>query len=269
MRRSGQRSIRAAIDAVDDFDYILPTSHLVVRILVGLLLIPFCIITTMALFTVGQSEHFANEMVTSGQVLANERSNALWFALLRTKEFLWFAIGVVLTAGWFWTRWLETPFLYLYVLGHELTHVIFVYLCLGKVSGFNVKLEGGYVITNKTNVLIALSPYFVPFWSVVVLAISALLGAFWTIPYHQEAIYFLIGGTWLFHLLWTLWMIPRDQPDLKENGTFFSLVIIYLANVLVLAAILCAVPGGLTWKGFFYHWMDLFLKLVAFMVQVF
>jgi hypothetical protein len=41
-------------------------------------------------------------------------------------------------------------------------------------------------------------------------------------------------------MAWTLWMIPRDQPDLKENGTFLSLVIIYQANLVVLAALLCA-----------------------------
>jgi hypothetical protein len=49
-----------------------------------------------------------------------------------------------------------------------------------------------------------------------------------------------MGITWTFHMLWTLWMIPRDQPDLRENGTFLSLVIITLANVLILAALLCA-----------------------------
>ena len=41
-------------------------------------------------------------------------------------------------------------------------------------------------------------------------------------------------------MLWTLWMIPRDQPDLRENGTFLSLVIIYLANLLLLVVLLCA-----------------------------
>ena len=34
-------------------------------------------------------------------------------------------------------------------------------------------------------------------------------------------------------------MIPQDQPDLQENGTFFSLVFILLANVLVLALLFC------------------------------
>jgi hypothetical protein len=40
-------------------------------------------------------------------------------------------------------------------------------------------------------------------------------------------------------MVWTLWMIPRDQPDLKENGTFLSLVVIYLANLLVLVLLFC------------------------------
>ena len=54
------------------------------------------------------------------------------------------------------------------------------------------------------------------------------------------AFYAMIGSTWSFHMLWTLWMIPRDQPDLRENGTFLSLVIIYLANLLLLVLLLCA-----------------------------
>ncbi len=59
--------------------------------------------------------------------------------------------------GWFFTRLLQPVFLYFYVLGHELTHVIFVYLCLGRVSGFRVGLDGGHIVTNKSNILIALS----------------------------------------------------------------------------------------------------------------
>ena len=53
-------------------------------------------------------------------------------------------------------------------------------------------------------------------------------------------------------------MIPRDQPDLKENGTFFSAVLIYMANVLLLATMLCLVPGGLNFKSYAVHWVSLF-----------
>lgn len=63
-----------------------------------------------------------------------------------------------------------------------------------------------------------------------------------------------VGFFWAFHLLWTLWMIPRDQPDLKENGRFLSLVIIYLANQLVLAVLLCAVSKPLGFEEFGNQW---------------
>jgi len=159
--------------------------------------------------------------------------------------------------GWFYSGLLNGLFLYVYVLGHELTHAVFIYLCGGKISEFKVTRQGGHVVTNKTNILIALSPYFVPFWSVVILAISLLLECFFTIPYHKEALYLLIGASWTFHLCWTLWMIPRDQPDLKENGTFFSLTIIYLANVLLLATMLCLAPNGFSFPNYCYQWINL------------
>ena len=82
--------------------------------------------------------------------------------------------------------------------------------------------------------------------------------AIWNLDgYWDLAFYALIGGTWSFHMLWTLWMIPRDQPDLRENGTFLSLVIIYLANLLLLVLLLCAAhdtPLGSA-KEFGMDWM--------------
>ena len=69
--------------------------------------------------------------------------------------------------GWFWSGLLQSFFLYLYVLGHELTHVLFVVIFRGQVTDFHVSTQGGYITTNKTNLVIALSPYFVPFWAVI------------------------------------------------------------------------------------------------------
>jgi hypothetical protein len=102
-------------------------------------------------------------------------------------------------------------------------------------------VEGGYITTNKSNLVIALSPYFVPFWSVVLAVIYGLARVFADPnPAWDLAFYAAMGLTWTFHMVWTLWMIPRDQPDLRENGTFLSLVVIYLANLLVLVALMCA-----------------------------
>jgi len=246
-RRQGLTSVRAAIaDTMDDDIIHLNLSQRLLRWLMALILLPFCFVTTMALFNVVDAD--------------TGTTQTYWMDLLRTRHFFYFTIGLVLMFGWFFTGLLQRFFLYLYVLGHELTHVIFVYLCGGKVSSISVSSDGGYIMTNKSNVIIALSPYFIPFWSVVALLVSTILGLFFTIPYHSEALYCLIGGTWTFHLLWTLWMIPRDQPDLQENGVFFSIVIIYLVNVIVLSALLCSAPGNLSW----HHWANQFLDAGAY-----
>ena len=163
----------------------------------------------------------------------------------RTPEFWYFATGALLMIGWFWSGLFQAFFLYLYVLGHELTHAIFVVLYWGKVTEFHVSADGGYITTNKTNLVIALSPYFVPFWAVVAAVVYGSVRHFAGLgPEWDRALYALLGLTWTFHMVWTLWMIPRDQPDLKENGTYLSLVVIYLANLLVLAGLLCLARGS-------------------------
>jgi hypothetical protein len=187
----------------------------------ALLLLPFCWVTSWTFLS-----RFSQATVQQD----------FW----KTAEFWYFATGALVMIGWFWSGLLKTFFLYLYVLGHELTHAVFVLLFRGKVTDFYVSVDGGYITTNKTNLVIALSPYFVPFWSVVAALVYALLRYFADLPQPWDrALYGAMGVTWTFHMVWTLWMIPRDQPDLKENGTFLSLVVIYLANLLVLVALLC------------------------------
>jgi hypothetical protein len=46
------------------------------------------------------------------------------------------------------------------------------------------------------------------------------------------------GFWWAFHIYWTLWILPREQPDLLENGVVLSFMIIMVANVLSLLIIL-------------------------------
>ncbi len=225
-RRGGRRqlkSVRAAIAATESYDLEHRGWTLrMVRWVIGLLLLPACWITTWTFFT-----QFSDATLKRG----------FW----QTPEFWYFATGCLLMTGWLGSGLLRSFFLYLYVLGHELTHAIFVLLHLGRVSDINVSSTGGYITTNKTNLLIALSPYFVPFWSFVVGSIYIAARLIWKLDGNWDlAFYALIGSTWSFHMLWTLWMIPRDQPDLRENGTFLSLVIIYLANLLLLVLLLCA-----------------------------
>lgn len=228
-RRTGRRDMRSVWAAVDTHVEREPAIDIdpgflkrILLIIAGLIVLPLAWVTCWTLLW-RFSETAAN--------------GVFW----RGTEFVCFFIGVVLMTAWFASGLAKRFFLYLYVLGHELTHVFFVTMCLGRVSDFHVSAEGGYVTTNKSNILIALSPYFVPFWAVFFGVIYSLCSWLLDTP---EALdhwfYGVMGATWTFHLAWTLWMLPRDQPDLRENGTFFSLVVIFLANVLILAVIFCA-----------------------------
>jgi len=223
--RRGLRSVRAAIaSAADPGDFGIRRPRWLGRAgrwMAGFLLLAPCLITTWTFL-------LRLEDVALGQ--------GLW----RSERFWYFSVGVLLMVGWLASGLLKRFFLYLYVLGHELTHALFVILHRGRVAEIHVSSDGGYITTDKSNLLIALSPYFVPFWSIICAGVYA-LSRLWPgqHEYTDLAFYAAMGVTWSFHMAWTLWMIPRDQPDLQENGTFFSLVIILLANVLVLAGLLC------------------------------
>lgn len=221
--KRGRKFIWAAV-AASEMDEALESVEWLRRLFrwsVALLLLPLCWVTSWTLLS-----RFSQAAVDQD----------FW----KTAEFWYFATGGLVMIGWFWSGLLQPLFLYLYVLGHELTHVVFVWIFRGRVLDFHVSTGGGYITTNKTNLVIALSPYFVPFWAVVAAICYAALRYCAELPQEWDRLFYAIMGlTWTFHLVWTLWMIPRDQPDLKENGTFLSLVIIYLANLVVLAALLC------------------------------
>ena len=231
-KRRGEKSVWAALaaTAAEDEWARLGLSQRMWRWLLALLLVPVCGVTTATLLS-----QFSNATLHQG----------FW----QTAEFWHFAIGVMVMVGWFWSGLAQNFFLYLYVLGHEATHALFVWACWGKVSGIHVSTKGGYVTTNKTNWVIALSPYFVPIWSILAAVLYSLLKVFAAFSVEWDKMFYaVIGLTWTFHYVWTLWMIPREQPDLKENGMVLSLVVIYLGNVLVLVALLCVAGPGSLWE---------------------
>jgi hypothetical protein len=254
LNRRGERSVWASIALEDiDIDEELPLSFVrkFFRCLLALLLLPLAWVTTWTFLTT-----FSHATVHQG----------FWQSI----QFWYFAVGALLMLGWFWSKLAQPFFLYLYVFGHELTHAAFVWGFGGKIIDMKWGTEGGYVTTDKTNWVIALSPYFVPFWSIIAVFIYVVASLFWEIlPVGNCVFYGAIGATWAFHLAWTLWMIPRDQPDLSETGTFLSLVLIYFGNLVVLIGLLCfAAPEpieslrefGYSWFGTTMTWGDAALR---------
>ena len=185
-----------------------------------------------------------------------------------SEEFWFFGLGAALWTLWFfgsiWALGQPRP-LRAYVFGHELTHAIWVWLWGGKVSAFEVSREGGYILTDTHNFWIALAPYFYPLFSFVVIFGYGVASVFWNITRVEETFMFmtplqwlflLLGATYAFHLSFTIWMIPKGQTDLTYHGTFFSLVIIYLMNLLLLAVFLIVVARDLSFASFGRELLD-------------
>ena len=120
----------------------------------------------------------------------------------------------------------------------------------GRVSRFRVSREGGHVITSKANFWIALAPYFFPIYSILAIGIYGVLSAFLNVQPYGRLLYAVIGATWAFHFTFTCWMIPKNQTDLSDQGRFFSLVMIYLMNLLLLSVMLVLASPQITFASF-------------------
>lgn len=169
----------------------------------------------------------------------------------RTEEFWFFGLGAALWMLWFlgsfWAFGEPRP-LRLYVFGHELTHAVWVWAWQGQVKKFSGwSRDGGYIITDTHNFWIALAPYFYPIYSFAVVVAYAIASVFYDLAAIDDTLlgmtplrwfFLLLGATWAFHLSFTIWMIPKGQSDLTYHGTFFSLVIIYIMNLLLLSLFL-------------------------------
>jgi hypothetical protein len=214
-----------------------------VKFVVAIFLVPFCAILSQTFFTA-----FSRATV-AGRLWAGE-------------EFWFFSLGAVLWLIAFFG--LRRPVL-VYVFGHELTHVLWVLLMGGRVSRFKVGRDGGHIIASRSNFLIALAPYFFPIYSILAIGVYGVLALFYNIQPYGRLLYAVIGVTLAFHLTFTCWMIPKSQTDLRDHGTLFSLVVIYLMNLLLLIAMLIAASPQITFAGFgadmvtnigtFSHWV--------------
>lgn len=214
-----------------------------VKFIIALFLIPICAVLSQTFFTA-----FARATV----------AERLWTG----AEFWFFSLGAVLWLIAFFG--LPRPIL-LYVFGHELTHALWVYLMGGRVSRFRVARDGGHIITDRNNFWIALAPYFFPLYSLITIGLYGLLSLFFNMQPYGRLLYALIGVTWAFHLTFTCWMILKNQSDISDQGTFFSLVVIYLLNLIVLSVMLVIASPQISFAGFgadiitnignFSHWI--------------
>lgn len=154
----------------------------------------------------------------------------IWYSMMGALTFFVIALMGISRRTW----------LLLYIIGHELTHAVAILLCGGKIKGMSISTtNGSYVLTNKTNIFIALSPYFVPFWMLIWMALVWGMNRLSPFDTYLQWFYAGFGFWWVYHLFWTAYSIVQErQPDLFDNELIFSLLIIVLLNFLLLIGIL-------------------------------
>jgi hypothetical protein len=199
-----------------------------VKFIIAIFLLPICAVLSQTFFTA-----FARATV----------AQRLWTG----EEFWFFSLGAVL--WWIAFFGLPRPVI-LYVFGHELTHALWVWLMGGRVTRFRVGRQGGHIITDRTNFWIALAPYFFPLYSILAIALYGAVSLFINVRPYGQLLYAVIGVTWAFQFTFTCWMILKNQSDLSDHGTFFSLVVIYLMNLVLLTAMLILASPQITFAGF-------------------
>lgn len=139
----------------------------------------------------------------------------------------------------------------LYVFGHELTHAISSWICGGSVSSFSVSGRGGKIVTNRVNTFILLSPYLIPIYTVLITLAYFILSLFYSLQDYNLTFIFLVGFSLAFHLLLTIETLKTEQPDLLESGYLFSLLLIYITNLLLVSIILSLIFPEMSLQIFF------------------
>jgi hypothetical protein len=179
------------------------------KFIVGILLLPVCAGAAMALWKV---------MAAAG----GDAALTVWVAMLSGAG-CWLAIFVLLPKP-----------MWIYVLGHEVTHALWAWLFGGKLKRMKVTSKGGHVIVTKTNFLIALAPYFFPLYAAAVVAVFVAGHLIWNWNGYRVWFHLLLGAAYAFHVTLTLHILRSRQTDITEHGYLFSAVVILLGNAAVL-----------------------------------
>ncbi len=175
-----------------------------IKLVVALLLLPLCVGAGMALARV---------------VRASGQADTIWVAALSGAA-CWLVIYLLLPKP-----------MWIYVLGHELTHALWTWLFGGRVTKFKASGQGGHVVVTKNNFVIALAPYFFPLYAMLVVAVFAVGEWLWGWQRYVVWFHLLLGAAYAFHVTLTWHILKSQQSDITEQGYLFSAVVIFLGNV--------------------------------------
>jgi hypothetical protein len=128
-----------------------------------------------------------------------------------------------------------------YILAHELTHLLAAWMSGVRAGRLRVGAEGGSVEVAKSSWWIALAPYIIPFYTLLVLAIHAVASLRWDPVHWVRALPFVLGVSWSFHITFTVAALLQGQSDLHPYGWLGALPVILLGNLLLILLGLMAI----------------------------
>ena len=177
------------------------------KTIIAILLLPACVGAVSTLWAV---------LRASGQ------ADTLWVAALSGAA-CWLVIYLLLPKP-----------MWVYVVGHEVTHVLWTWLLGGRVKKFKASSKGGHVVVTKNNFVIALAPYFFPLYAIMVVLVFVAGHLVWDWRPYLVWFHLLLGAAYAFHLTLTWHILKNRQSDITEHGYLFSAVVIFLGNIAVL-----------------------------------
>lgn len=136
--------------------------------------------------------------------------------------------------------------LFVYVMGHELTHALAAVLQGGRADDLRVSTKGGMVKVDVSNFLVNLAPYFFPIYTFMILLV------YWIAdPRFQIYVIFFLGLSLAFHHALTLYSLRQHQSDISEVGWLFAIPFIVSINLLIAVFVLHAVlPDSVSVKAY-------------------
>jgi len=161
----------------------------------------------------------------------------------------YFAAGI---GSYFAFQWVFFRPIWTYVFGHELSHALAAWMSGAKVKRFHVGKKGGSVTVSKSNVFVALAPYILPLYTLILMTVYFAVGYFYpALRGYWRLFLWLLGWTLGFHMALTAYALKMDQPDLKATGKFLSAVIIFLGNTVAIVFLLGILfPRTVSWSRF-------------------
>ena len=132
-----------------------------------------------------------------------------------------------------------------YIFGHELAHWIFAKIFMKETKNFKVGKHGGAVQVKDPNIWVVLAPYFYPTFTILWLPFWFLFKHFKNhIPYSFEIFFVILGMSWAYHLVLTLYALKFEQSDIERAGRPLSFSIIFFINMLFIYTFLSLITDG-------------------------